>query len=136
MIMSTDKRKQLVLQANNGNFELPHTPENWVLKADQGYSPVQLVVAATACCGGYVYQEILENSHVSFEMLQAEVSYTRNEEKSAQPLKQIEITFHLKVADEDQRKAISCLRLIDRHCPVIQSLDPEIEVTQKAVFVD
>lgn len=135
--MSTDNGKQLVLEAKEGSFELPHDPENWTLKADRGYSPVQMIAAATACCGGYVYQEILENSHVPFEMQKAEVMYTRDEvENKAHPINKIEITFYLRVDKDLQKKATSCLRLIGRNCPVMQTLDPKVTVTEKAVFVD
>lgn len=135
--MSTAKVNQLVLNSQAGNFELPRPEDNWILKADQGYSPVQMVAAATTACGGYVYQEILTNSRVQFEMQKAEVSYTRDEvENPAHPIKTIEITFYLRVPAEDQKKATSCLRLIGRHCPVMQSLDPQIQVTEKVIFVD
>lgn len=135
--MSTENKKQLVLESQSGSFELPRPDKNWTLKADQGYSPVQMVAAATTACGGYVYQEVLENSGITFEMQKAEVVYTRDEvENKAHPIKTIEITFYLRVPAEFQKKATSCLRLIGRNCPVMQSLDPKIEVTEKAVFVD
>lgn len=135
--MSTDNVKQLELTANQGNFELPHEPENWILKADKGYSPVQMVAAATACCGGYVYQDILEHSRVPFKMQKAQVVYTRDEvNNQARPINKIEITFYLQVDEEFQKKAKSCLRLINRHCPVMQTLAPKVEVTESAVFVD
>ena len=66
--MSTAKVNQLVLNSQAGNFELPRPEDNWILKADQGYSPVQMVAAATTACGGYVYQEILTNSRMKLKI--------------------------------------------------------------------
>ncbi|GBG94828.1 peroxiredoxin [Ligilactobacillus salitolerans] len=133
----TENVKTITLTANDGNFELQQETANWTLRADQGYSPVQMLASAAAACGGYVYQEVLENSKVPFEMKKAEVAYTRDEvDNKAHPLKEIELTFYLQVPADLQKKATSCLRLINRNCPVVQSLDPKITISEKAVFVD
>ncbi|MFU1814748.1 OsmC family peroxiredoxin, partial [Enterococcus faecium] len=48
-------------------FELQTKTARWVLAKEEGYSPVQMLVSAIGACGGYVYQSVLENSHIPFE---------------------------------------------------------------------
>lgn len=109
--------------------------ENWVLLRDGGYSPVQSIAAAAGACGGYVYQSILENSKIPYTFHKVEVSYLRHEEKKSHPIKQIELVFYVTVAKEQQGRAERGIRLVSKHCPVIQSLDPAIEILEKVVFV-
>lgn len=43
----------------------------------------------------------------------------------------IEISFYLTVEEEKQARAERGMKLIAKHCPVIQSLNPSIEVIEK-----
>ncbi len=126
--------RTIELLANAGRFELANEPQNWVLKKGAGYSPVEMLASAVAGCGGYVYSDVLTNSKIAFTFEKISVSYSRNEAKKAAPLKLIDLTFFVKVAEEQQDRAIRCLRLVSEHCPVIQSLDPEIEVKEAVIF--
>jgi uncharacterized OsmC-like protein len=116
-------------------FELVHQSGNWILKKEIGFSPVELLVASIGACGAYVYEKILTNSHIDFTIENVQISYERTEEKPAKPLSQVSILFSLRVAEEAQGKAERALKLISKNCPVIQSLDPEIVVTETVSFV-
>lgn len=74
-------------------FELQTKTARWVLAKEEGYSPVQMLVSAIGACGGYVYQSVLENSHIPFEFEKIEVTYSREIERRAQPLKQVTISL-------------------------------------------
>lgn len=76
-------------------FELQTKTARWVLAKEEGYSPVQMLVSAIGACGGYVYQSVLENSHIPFEFEKIEVTYSREVERRAQPLKQVTILFYV-----------------------------------------
>ncbi|KPG70157.1 OsmC family protein [Enterococcus sp. RIT-PI-f] len=119
----------------NDKFEMQTPTGNWILAREQGYSPVQMLVSAVAACGGYVYRSVLENSKVEAQISKIEVSYDRDPEKKAEPVSAIQIKFTAKVAEADQEKAIRCLKLISPNCPVIQSLDPTITVTETVAFI-
>ncbi len=125
----------LTLIQGADKFELPTEQGNWVLVRGQGYSPVQMIVSAVAACGGYVYQSVLENSHVTFTFEKIEVDYTRDSARRAEPLDSIQLRFYVQVPEEQHEKAIRCLRLVSPNCPVIQSLDPTIKVEETAVFI-
>ncbi|MFK4567308.1 OsmC family protein [Enterococcus sp. UD-01] len=116
-------------------FELAHQSGNWILKKEIGFSPVELLVASIGACGAYVYEKILTNSHIDFTIENVQISYERTEEKPAKPLSQVSILFTLQVAQEAQGKAERALKLISKNCPVMQSLDPEIVVTETVSFV-
>ncbi|OTN75796.1 hypothetical protein A5886_000872 [Enterococcus sp. 8G7_MSG3316] len=126
-----------IYEGSNGSdkFEMQTPNGDWILAREQGYSPVQMLVSAVAACGGYVYRSVLENSKVDANISKIEVSYDRNPDKKAEPVSAIQINFSAKVAEADQEKAIRCLKLIAANCPVIQSLDPAIEVTETVVFI-
>lgn len=125
----------ITLIQGNDKIELPREDGNWVLAREVGYSPVQMLVSAVAACGGYVYQSVLDNSHIPYTFEKIEVSYTRNEERQAQPVQSIAITFFVEISDELHEKAERCVKLVSKNCPVIQSLDPAIEVTEKVKFI-
>ena len=90
-------------------FELQTKTAHWVLAKEEGYSPVQMLVSAIGACGGYVYQSVLENSHIPFEFEKIEVTYSREVERR-------------------------CLKLGPPNCLVIQSLAERITVEETVVF--
>lgn len=125
---------QLTIIKGPEKFELPATPENWILAYEEGYSPVQMLASAVAGCGGYVYQSILENSKIPYTFEKIDVRYTRDETKKAAPLASIALEFFVTIAPEYQERALKCVRLVSPNCPVIQSLDPAIDVSETVVF--
>lgn len=123
------------LISSEKGFELVHKSGNWVLKKELGFSPVEMLVASIGACGAYVYEKILTNSRIDFTIDKVEIAYERAEEKQARPLSRVLITFAIHVSQEDQGKAERALKLIGKNCPVMQSLDPEIAVIEKAIFL-
>ena len=115
-------------------FELQTKTARWVLAKEEGYSPVKMLVSAIGACGGYVYQSVLENSHIPFEFEKIEVTYSREVERRAQPLKQVTIIFYVSVPEAFQARATRCLKLVSPNCPVIQSLAERITVEETVVF--
>ena len=122
-----------LIQGKEG-IELPHPNGNWVLLKDLGYSPVQSLAAAIGACGAYVYESILTKSQIPFEFERATVTYTRDEGRQSEPLKTVEINFEVKIAANYQERALRCLKLVAANCPVMQSLDPRIIVTETVKF--
>lgn len=127
-------KHELTIVKGSEKFELAAPDKNWVLAYEEGYSPIQMLASAAGACGGYVYSSILENSKIPFEFKKIEVSYVRDETKKAEPLSEITMVFHVVVALEYQERATKCLRLVNPNCPVIQSLDPTIQVVETVEF--
>lgn len=125
---------ELHFQPETEEVELIHSQGNWILKQGRGFSPVQMTVAAVAACSTYVFEEILTNSKVPFEFHQIMVRYSRAEERPARPISRVMIDFHMIVPMEFQDKTQRITKMISRHCPVIQSLDPTIVVEENVLF--
>lgn len=130
--MTMDKIE--LVQGEKG-MELPVETGNWIILRDGGYSPVQSMVAAVGACGAYVYQSILESSRIDYTFSKVEINYERDTEVKSEPVKSIAINFYLTVDEEKQGRAERSLKLIAKHCPVMQSLDPKIIVTETATFI-
>lgn len=114
---------------------LPIEGGEWVLKRGEGYSPVQMLVSAVASCGGYVYASVLNNSNIPHTIEKIEVDYTRDETRKASPVASINLVIHAKIAEEYHEKATRCVKLIAPNCPVIQSIDPNMIVTESVQFI-
>ncbi len=130
--MTVDKIE--LIQGLNG-MELEVESGNWLMLRDGGYSPVQSMVAAVGACGAYVFQSILESSRIDNTFKKVEISYVRDTGIKSEPIKSIEINFYLTVAEKNQDRAKRSMTLIGKHCPVMQSLDPNIEIIEVATFI-
>ncbi|MBC1557152.1 OsmC family protein [Listeria booriae] len=122
-----------LVRGTNG-FEVIHETGNWQLNRETGFSPTQATVAAVAACSGYVYDTILEKKRIAYTIEGINVTFEQDQEAVIHVLKKIEVTFTLKVAQEDREKAEKALHLVKKSCPVAMSLDPKIEIIEKVVF--
>lgn len=115
-------------------LELALDSGNWVLKAGYGYSPVQMLVASIGACGGYVLGSVLEKSHIDFELKAVHIDYEEDLEQKSKPLSKVMIEFIGSAPVSEHEKAQRALRLVSEYCPVMQSLDPKIEVIKTIRF--
>ncbi|MHC5268464.1 OsmC family protein [Enterococcus sp. LJL98] len=116
-------------------FTLETKSEPWILTREDGYSPVQSLVTSVAACAGYVYASVLEKSKVPHEIEKITASYTRNMAEKTNPIQSIDLVIYTRVPVLHQEKAERCVKLISPNCPVIQSIDPKIEVVEKVLFI-
>ena len=123
-----------LVQGKTG-IEIPLASGNWVMLREEGYSPVQSLAAAVGACGAYVYQSVLNNSKVPYKFQRVTVNYKRDEERQSQPLKEIEIIFYVEIAADLQERALRAAKLIGPNCPVMQSLDPQIKISEVVEFI-
>lgn len=124
------------LKLINDTFEVIHPDGNWRLKKDAGFSPLETLVIAIAGCSASVYKNVLTNSRIEHTFHNITVDYTRVEDGKAMPLKSVTITFYLKdVPASQQEKTVRATHLISRNCPVVQSLDPSIQVIENVEFI-
>ncbi|MFC6314412.1 OsmC family protein [Lapidilactobacillus achengensis] len=109
--------------------------ETWTFKRGIGYAPVQALVSAAAVCESYVYQEILTNSKIPYTFQKTTVSYDRDPDGNVNPVQAMTITFYVTIPEAKQGLAQRALRLVAANCPVTQSLDPKIKITEQLVLV-
>ncbi len=115
-------------------MELLHPAGNWTLLKEEGFSPIQITAAAVGACSGYVYQSLLEKKRVPVEELAVEVDYQQDQEQPVHVLTSIDVHFTLKVAEEDRKKAESVLKFVKEACPVAQSINPNVVITESVTF--
>lgn len=127
--------EKLTINVKETSHTLPIENGSWVLKREEGYSPVQMFVAAVASCGGYVYASVLQNSNIPHEIEKIEVQYLRDEKRKTNPVSAIDLVIHAKIDAVFHEKAERCVKLISPNCPVIQSIDPQIVVTESVLFI-
>ncbi|WP_239256992.1 OsmC family protein [Listeria ilorinensis] len=115
-------------------IELLHPNGDWTLLKEEGFSPIQITVAAVAACSGYVYHTLLEKKRVPVEELTIEVDYEQDQDQPVHVLTKIDVHFTLKVAEEDQKKAESALKFVKEACPVAQSINPDVVIIESVTF--
>lgn len=122
-----------LVQGKTG-IEMPLESGNWILLKEEGYSPVEMLVGAIGACGVYVYQSILTKSKIPYRFGKSSVAYKRDESRKSSPLQAVKIEFEITVPTEFQARAERALKLIHGNCPVMQSIDPNIVVTEQVHF--
>ncbi len=117
-------------------MELEHETGNWPLIKEEGFSPVQITVAAVAACSVYVYAKLLDKKRIPFEDLDVDVSYEQDLEQTVHVIKKIDVHFQLKVAEEFQKRAEKTVHLVKDACPVAKSMHPDIEIIEHVTFLE
>ena len=123
-----------LLKGENG-LELFHQDGNWIMLKEFGYSPVQMLVASIGGCGAYVVKSVLERSSIAAKVGNVRISYTIDDTSKAKKLKSVHIVFAIQADESLHQKVHGALRLVNEFCPVIQSLDPSIEIVKTVEFV-
>ncbi len=108
---------------------------NWELKAGFGFSPVESLVASVGACGMYVFSGILNGSQVEHEILKTTLAYEVDESSRVKPITKIIIDYHMTVEDELKDKVERFVKLVAKSCPVMQSINPSIEVVENIIYL-
>lgn len=104
---------------------------------EDGFRPMQLVLAAAGSCAGIDVVNILKKSRVQFSDLSIEVDGNRKEGATPAPFTDIHVKFIVKGGKaEDLAKAEKASALgLEKYCSVAASLDPAIKVTHSTEIV-
>lgn len=114
-------------------IELIHENGNWQLGRGKGFSPVQLVAASAAACSAYVFEELLDQRQISYRLVRVSVDYVENP-YPPNPIAQIDVRLLLEAAQPLQETVKHIFLQIPGHCPVIQSLNPNIRINESVFF--
>lgn len=118
-----------LIMGTNG-VELVHANGNWDLKRGTGYSPAQALVSAVGACGVYVFTGMLEASGIAHEFVNAKLDYENDETIRIKPIKKIEVNYFMKIDEKDRVRAERIMAMVPNNCPVMQSINPKIEVVE------
>jgi uncharacterized OsmC-like protein len=115
-------------------LELVHEQGNWCLKEGAGFSPVQLVAAATAACSTYVFENLLNMREVTYAMKKVVLDYQLGS-YYPNPLARIDVQFVMQAEGRDREEVEHVFYQIAENCPVLQSLHPRIKVNESIRFI-
>ncbi|WP_232700054.1 OsmC family protein [Brevibacillus daliensis] len=96
---------------------------------EEGYKPIDLLVASIAGCSQIVFTRILEKKRISFTTLRLQVDFEQSSGGS-NPLTKVSLAYELSGENLDQDKLEKALRLVPSNCTIMQSLNPSIEVIE------
>ncbi len=101
---------------------------------EYGFRPYQLLVSSVAVCSGGVLRKVLEKMRYPFEDITVRAHVVRNEAK-ANRIERIELTFHIKTSDWNEKKIEKAMQLTRKNCSMVQSVHDSIEVVESAKWV-
>lgn len=130
--------KELYLNVDQGKLSLPIKDGEWVIDGKTTYSALEMLLTASAACGAAVFSDMLVRSEIDADLKRVDIKFTRvdEEENQARPIKTLKLIFNVDAADENaERRSSNLTRFVSRYCPVIQSLDPAIELEEVVKFV-
>lgn len=126
------------IEYDQGKIQLPVNGGAWDVTSDQTYSAMELLIASIGVCSVSVFGDVLERSNIDAHLTKAHVTYSRvpREENIAMPVKSATVTFHVAAADEHARgRTERALPMIEKYCTVIQSVNKQIEITERVIFI-
>ncbi|MCL1631568.1 OsmC family protein [Sporolactobacillus sp. CPB3-1] len=115
-------------------LELVHEHGNWQISQDIGFSPVQLVAASAAACSTYVFEKLLDERGIPYELDKVLFDYQLGV-YYPNPIAKIDVQFFMKANDRVREEIESVFYQISEHCPVIQTLHPRVKVNASILFV-
>ncbi|AMB99519.1 hypothetical protein AWM75_05690 [Aerococcus urinaehominis] len=128
-------KERLFLQVDEEGLHLPIADGQWHIDGQTTYSALEMLLASTAACGASVFRDLLKNSEVAAKLTGVKIDFTRHEERP-RPIKSITLTFLVDAEDDKaKRRASQMTRFVSRYCPVIQSLDPDIDLKEVVEFI-
>ncbi|UTR08540.1 OsmC family protein [Alkalihalobacillus sp. LMS6] len=94
-----------------------------------GFRPFQLLVSSIAVCSGGVFRKILEKKRLSYRNIDIEADVVRNE-KSVNEVTEVHLRFIIEGAEASQEKLEKALELATKNCPIVQSVNGSILITE------
>lgn len=115
-------------------LELVHEHGNWSLNRETGFSPVQLLTASAAACSTYVFEKLLDEHGIPYEMKNVLFDYQLGA-YYPNPIGKIDVQFFIKANQRVREEIEHVFYQIAENCPIIQSLHPRIKINESIVFI-
>lgn len=102
---------------------------------EYGFRPFQLLVSSVVVCSGGVLRKILKKQRVDFQNIEIEANVTRDDEKADRVAK-IEVHFIITGKGLKEEKIHKAMELSRKHCSMVQSVIPSIEVIETFELIE
>ncbi|MFD3445974.1 OsmC family protein [Microbacteriaceae bacterium 4G12] len=96
---------------------------------DNGFTPLELLIASIAGCSGIVFRTILGKKRITYEELTIDTEIERAEE-APRPLTAVHLHYKIKGANLQENQVTSALKLVGKHCTIAQSVKESIKITE------
>ncbi|MCO7124325.1 OsmC family protein [Sporolactobacillus shoreicorticis] len=114
-------------------LELVHAHGNWSISQDSGFSPVQLIAASAAACSTYVFEKLLDERGIPYELKKVLFDYQLGV-YYPNPVTRVDVQFFIKANARVRNEIEHVFYQIAENCPVIQSLHPRIKINESIIF--
>jgi putative redox protein len=94
-----------------------------------GFRPFQLMVSSIAVCTGGVLRKVLDKMRMPCTDMKVTAEVERNEEK-ANRIEKIHLHFVITGDNLREEKVIKAIEATRKNCPMVQSVQDSIEITE------
>lgn len=94
-----------------------------------GFRPFQLMVSSIAVCSGGVLRKVFDKKRMVYDDITIQAEVERNEAK-ANRIEKIHLHYIISGKDLDPEKIQKCLELARKNCPMVQSVEGSIAITE------
>lgn len=94
-----------------------------------GFRPYQLMVSSIASCSGSVFRQVLKKQRIEIDGLSVAATVTRNE-KEANRIEQIDLTFRVKGKNLDKDKLKKSLAVSSKNCAMVRTVENSIKINE------
>lgn len=99
-----------------------------------GFRPFQLMVSSIAVCSGGVLRKVLDKMRMPCTDMKVTADVVRNEEK-ANRIEKIHLHFIIRGENLQEAKVKKAIEASRKNCPMVQSVQDSIEITESFELV-
>ncbi|MDM5187124.1 OsmC family protein [Bacillus sp. DX4.1] len=96
---------------------------------ENGYTPLELLIASIAGCSAIVFRTILEKKRITYDEFTIETEIGRSE-VLPRPVTNVHLHYKIKADGIAQEKLEKALELAVKNCTIAQSVKDSIKITE------
>ncbi|PEZ06426.1 osmotically inducible protein C [Bacillus sp. AFS018417] len=118
---------KLTVKRNEITTDLPYGELQ--IGKENGYTPLELLIASIAGCSSIVFRTILEKKRITYNEFTIEADIIRSEVLS-KPVESIHLHYKIKAEGITQEQLEKALELAVKNCTIVQSVKDSIQIIE------
>ncbi|SFD63242.1 Uncharacterized OsmC-related protein [Bacillus sp. 491mf] len=118
---------QLIVKRDEITADLPYGELQ--IGKENGYTPLELLIASIAGCSAIVFRTILEKKRITYHEFTMETEIKRSETVS-KPVESAHLHYKIKAEGITQEQLEKALELAMKNCTIVQSVKGSIEIIE------
>ena len=118
---------QLIVKRDEIITDLPYGKLQ--IGKENGYTPLELLIASIAGCSAMVFRTILEKKRIMYHEFTMETEIRRSETLS-KPVERVHLHYKIKAEGITQEQLEKALELAMKNCTIVQSVKGSIEIIE------